>query len=135
MPELLPFKSDIYLYYKCDECGAEHQQHIRATNEIGKLLCYCGKILNLQKVKEPRIVAINNNTQEINTNKESVIPNKPLTVNKFADNNITKEDFKVVYRSLKKLGYPSSVIKDSMNKTEYTGNISQYMTDCIRNIQ
>jgi hypothetical protein len=42
---------EIYPIYLCNSCGSEHTEEIEYVNKIGKILCGCGNILNLDKIK------------------------------------------------------------------------------------
>lgn len=41
--------------YKCDSCTSEHYYDLDYVNSIGKILCYCGKILVLDPISDIKI--------------------------------------------------------------------------------
>jgi Holliday junction resolvasome RuvABC DNA-binding subunit len=114
--ELLPFKVDVYFYYKCPNCGVEHLKEFLEVKEIGKVLCYCGQILELKRMEK---VSVRPSYIKVE--------NIPKIINK---NDIQSK----VYGTLKRLGYSTQSIKESMNKVVYTNDIEQYIKDCINNI-
>lgn len=47
---LKPYKVDVQFHYKCPNCGAEWQQSFAEVKHIGKIVCYCEKLLLLEKM-------------------------------------------------------------------------------------
>lgn len=47
---LKPIRGDLYLDYRC-VCGTVHQISYKEVNVVGKILCFCGKLLKLAPFK------------------------------------------------------------------------------------
>lgn len=48
---LKPIKGELYFDYKCDGCSSVHQVSYSEVLKVGKLLCFCGKLLKFAPFK------------------------------------------------------------------------------------
>jgi len=48
---LKPIKGELYFDYKCDRCSSVHQVSYAEVLKVGKVLCFCGRLLKFAPFK------------------------------------------------------------------------------------
>ena len=115
---LKPLKCDCFFIYECPTCGAQHQQSYEDITKIGKLLCYCGKVLKLAKMLGVKVIPKYEDKQ----------PQQPKQQNKQRDKDVVK--------GLVKLGIYKAQAQAVVDKINSSGIIyeseGEFFQACIR---
>ena len=139
-----PKSVEVYPVYVCPKCDSKHTETLDYVNKVGKILCYCNQVMELEPIKTFKITPVYANQQKHTpvTKSQKAIPQNTKnkehsieeTIEKIRDielritanPNMGEHEYKVMCHAKRQLEKQLNKLLTEKNK----GNTEQeYITD------